>query len=232
MKIVKIINFYYRLLHLINFDSHRNFRKKLILQNSSKKDNLYDYGEGMFNQSMPPIKLNGLRDTKKRIKKLRLDYYLQDKTVLDIGTNIGAIPLSVKKNFKEFVGIDHNSDVIDIANKVRDYLDIKNIKFICGDFIKHKFVKKFEVILSLANHSTFDKGINDTNYYFEKVSKILEEKGILILESHSPLYEKVSSYLNLVETLQDNFDIIEKDNYEFGNYYDKNRKFHILIKKN
>ena len=60
MKIVKIINFYYRLLHLINFDSHRNFRKKLILQNSSKKDNLYDYGEGMFYQSMPPIKLNEL----------------------------------------------------------------------------------------------------------------------------------------------------------------------------
>ena len=70
MKIVKIINFYYKLLHLINFDNHRNFRKKLILQNNSKKDNLYDYGEGMFYQSIPPIKLNGLRDTKKRIKKL------------------------------------------------------------------------------------------------------------------------------------------------------------------
>ena len=117
MKIVKIINFYYKLLHLINFDNHRNFRQKLILQNNSKKDDLYDYGEGMFYQSIPP-KLNGLRDTKKN-KKLRLDYYLQDKTVLDIGTNIGAIPLTVKKIFKEFVGIDHNSDVIDIANKVR-----------------------------------------------------------------------------------------------------------------
>ena len=147
MKIVKFINFYYRLLHLVNFDSHRNFRKKLILQNSSKKDSRYDYGEGMFYQSMPPIKLNGLRDTKKRIKKLRLDYYLQDKTVLDIGTNIGAIPLSVKKNFKEFVGIDHNSDVIDIANKVRDYLNIENIKFICGDFMKHNFEKKFDLDL-------------------------------------------------------------------------------------
>ena len=122
--------------------------------------------------------------------------------------------------------------VIDIANKVRDYLNIENIKFICGDFMKYNFEKKFEVILSLANHSTFDKGINDTNYYFEKVGKILEKKGILILESHSPLYEKTSSYLNLIETLQNNFYIIEKGNYEFGNYYDKNRKFHILVKKN
>ena len=42
--------------------------------------------------------------------------------------------------------------------------------------MKYNFEKKFEVILSLANHSTFDKGIDDTNYYFEKVQKNLGRK--------------------------------------------------------
>ncbi len=230
MKIVKIINIYFKFLHLINFDKHRDFRKILIKQNASKKEDLYDYGEGMFYQSIPPIKLVGLRDTKRRAKKLKLDYYLKDKIVLDIGTNIGAIPLSVK-NYKECIGIDHNCDVINIARKVSDYLVIKNIKFICGDFLKYDFQSKFQVILSLANHSTFDNGINDTEYYFEKICEILDQNGILILESHSPLYEKTSSYLNLVKVLQNNFDIIENGIYEFGNYYDKNRRFHILKKK-
>jgi ubiquinone/menaquinone biosynthesis C-methylase UbiE len=231
MKIVKLINIYYKLLHFINFDTHRNFRKKIIKQNTLKKEHLYDYGEGMFYQSIPPIKMNGLRDTKKRIKKLKLDIYLLDKEVLDIGTNIGAIPISSNKNFKGCIGIDHNSDVIDIANKVKDYLNIKKIKFICGDFLKYNFEKNFDVVLSLANHSTFDKGIDDSNYYFKKINEILNDNGILILESHSPLYEKSTSYLNLVETLQKNFKIIDSGHYEFGNFYDKNRKFHILEKK-
>ena len=58
-----------------------------------------------------------------------------------------------------------------------------------------------------------------------------EKRNSYIRISFSPLYEKTSSYLNLVETLQNDFDIIEKGNYEFGNYYDKNRRFHILVKK-
>ncbi len=231
MKIVKFINLYYKLLHIINFDKHRNFRKELIKFNNSKTADLYDYGEGMFYQSIPPIKLNGLRNSHKRIKILKLNNYLLDKTVLDIGTNIGAIPLSSEKNFKECIGIDHNSDVIEIANKVKDYLGIEKLQFICGDFLKYNFNKKFDVVLSLANHSTFDKGIEDTNYYFQKIEEILIEGGILILESHSPLYEDPSSYLNLVEMLKNNYEIIEYGYYEFGNFYDKKRKFHIFKKK-
>ena len=32
------------------------------------------------------------------------------------------------------------------------------------------FKEKFDVVLSLANHSTFDKGISDTKFYFKKLN--------------------------------------------------------------
>lgn len=230
MKIVKFINLYHKFLHLINFDKHRNFRQELLKLNKSKAQDLYDYGEGMFYQSISIIKLYGLRNSKKRIKKIKLNNYLLNKTVLDIGTNIGAIPISSAKNFKECIGIDHNPDVIEIANKVKDYLQIKDLRFICADFLKLRFQQKFELILSLANHSTFDKGINDTNKYFEKIYDLLSDNGILILESHSPLYENPNSYMEIVNNLKRNYKIIDSGKYDFGNYYDRNRIFHIMKK--
>ena len=45
--------------------------------------------------------------------------------------------------------------------------------------MKYNFEKKFEVILSLANHSTFDKWIDDTNYYFKKFKKSWKNKEFL-----------------------------------------------------
>jgi len=231
MKIVKFINLYYKLLHIINFDKHKNVRREIIKLNNSKTNDLYDYGEGMFYQSIPAIKLCGLRNSQKRVKKLRLNNYLLDKTVLDIGTNIGAIPITSEKVFKEFIGIDYNLNLIEIANKVRDYLNIEKLQFIYGDFLEYNFDKKFDVVLSLANHTTYDKGISDANYYFEKIDEILIKGGILILESHSPLYEKPSLYLKIVEMLNKKFEIIENGDYEFGNFYDKKRKFHIFKKK-
>ena len=54
-------------------------------------------------------------------KKLKLDQYLNGKEVLDIGTNIGAIPISVSQNFKKCLGVDHNTDAIQIACEVKNF---------------------------------------------------------------------------------------------------------------
>ena len=89
----------------------------------------------------------------------------------------------------------------------------------------------FDVVLSLANHSTFDKGIDDTNLYFKKIDKLLKNNGILVLESHSPLYEPPKNFEEIVNKYCKNYKILRNGIYKFGNFYDLNRKFYILKKK-
>ena len=103
-RVISTINYFS---HLISFDEDRDFRKKIILRNKEKIDT-YDYGESFFYQSMPCINLNGLRNTNKRINILKINKYIESKTILDIGTNIGGIILNIKQTYREALGIDDN----------------------------------------------------------------------------------------------------------------------------
>ena len=106
-----------------------------------------------------------------------------------------------------------------------------NISFISDDFIKYSFNKKYNVILSLANHTTFDGGISDSEVYFNKIESLLLIGGILILESHHPKYEDISKFKEIVNTLKNKFIIINSGKYNFNNFYDDGRVFYILKKK-
>ena len=230
MKISKIISLFNFIHHKLIYN-HKSIRNEIYNIIKQNKNNLYDYGEGFFYQSVPPIRLKGLRDTKKRIIKLNLNHYLENSTFLDIGTNIGSIPLSLNNEFIFGIGIDHNETTIKVAQKIQKYLSIKKIEFISGDFLNYEFNKTFDVILSLANHSTFDEGIKNTELYFNKIYSLLNKNGILIVESHNPLYEKSEIYLKIIKNLENYYETIEHGKYEFGNFYDQNRLFHILKKK-
>ena len=230
MKISKIISLFNFIHHKLIYN-HKSIRNEIYNIIKQNKNNLYDYGEGFFYQSVPPIRLKGLRDTKKRIIKLNLNHYLENSTFLDIGTNIGSIPLSLNNEFIFGIGIDHNETTIKVAQTIQKYLSIKKIEFISGDFLDYEFNKTFDVILSLANHSTFDEGIKNTELYFNKIYSLLNKNGILIIESHNPLYEKSEIYLKIIKNLENYYETIEHGKYEFGNFYDQNRLFHILKKK-
>ena len=175
MSLAKKINFINYFSHLILFDEHRKIRKQVI-QINKNKNSFYDYGDSFFYQSMPCINLRGLRDTSKRIKKLELEKYTENKTILDVGTNVGAIILNIKNNFKKATGIEHNPKLIEIANIIKEYLNYKNLDFLAENFNTYNFSEKFDVILSLANHFTYDKGITDTDNYFKKLMKLFRLK--------------------------------------------------------
>ena len=230
MKLAKILSNFNSICHKFSFDKHKPIRTKITQIINEKNHNFYDYGEGFFYQSVPIINLRGLRNTKDRIIKLNLSKYLKNTNFLDIGTNVGAIPLSAENNFISGIGIDHNPTLINVAKCIKDYFKIKNLDFIDDDFLSYKFNMNFDVILSLANHSTFDKGINNTHDYFNKIKLLLKQDGILILESHNPLYEKYEMFMKIVEQLKNNYEIIDQGKYDFGNFYDKNRFFYVLRK--
>ncbi len=229
MNLTKAINFINYLSHLILFDEDREFRKKVVKKNK-EKNNFYDYGNSFFYQSMPCINLKGLRDTEKRIKKLNFKDYTKDKTILDIGTNIGGILLNIEENYREAIGIEYNPKLIAMADMIKNYKKKNKLKFICSDFLTYKFDKSFDIILSLANHHTFDKGITNSLLYFDKIKKIISSKGILFLESHPSLYENPLEFERLANLLKDNFTILNKGTYDFGNVFDNTRRFYVLQK--
>tara|TARA_Y100001970_G_C14243671_1_gene866493 strand:+ start:985 stop:1707 length:723 start_codon:yes stop_codon:yes gene_type:complete len=222
------INYFY---HLLRFDKYRSFRKEIIhlKQDVKYKSKSFDYGEGFFYQSVPEINLMGLRDTKKRINQLNIFELLKEKSVLDIGSNMGSILIGLSPYFKKGIGIEYSEECVNIGNKIINKLGKKNINLILGDFNNYEFNEKFDFVFSLANHSTADGGIKDTKKYFQKAISLLNEGGIIVVESHAALYEKEVEFENHInENFNNKFKILSNGKYRFGNFYDLNRSYYIM----
>ena len=219
-----------KFLDMIIFDNHRNLRNQII--NILKNDNEYDYGNGYLYQSFDKVTLRGLRNTKFRIKELKINEFTNNKKILDIGCNTGFLSMSIKPDYNKLVAIDHHQISINIANLVKDYLGMNKVHFLHGDFNKFLFDDTFDLIFSLANHHTEDKGITDTDSYFKKINQLLNEKGILIVESHHPKIEKSNEFEKKISDFTKNFnyEILYKNKYKCSNFYDDGRIFYILKK--
>jgi len=205
-----------------------------IIRNDIKRDsNDYDYGQGYFYQSVPVVNITGYRNTEERVKKINLSKRLYGKKVLDIGSNVGAILFQVRHNINHGVGIERSPYLIKKSNLIKTYLNATNIDFINTSFEEFLYPKKFDVILSLANHNTIDGNTQFTiKEYFEKIYFLLSENGTVIFESHPASIEKKADLDKVISTIDIFFNIVEKLNIQFDGFLDKNRTHLILEKKN
>ena len=226
----KLISGINKLSDYLKFDQYRNLRIQITKILKENKTN-FDYGYNYFYQSLEKINLSGLRNTQKRIDALGLQNLVENKSVLDIGSNIGAISLQLDQKFIRFDNVEYNTTLNKIGERISKFLNIKNINFYSQNFLEIKLEKKYELILSLANHSTYDKGIVDTELYFKKIHNLLNYKGILVIESHHPKYEDLKNFeRTIIDNFNKNLKIIKKGKYQFNNFYDDGRKFYILQK--
>ena len=108
---------------------------------------------------------------------------------------------------------------------VKDYLKLKNLSFVNGDFQTYKFDKKFDTILSLANHSTFDSGIKSSATYLSKCNNLLKDGGYFLIEGHHPSYEKISDFSSMIE----NF--VKQNNYDINSVHIKKHRTEYCGKK-
>ena len=229
----KLFSKMYYFLDTFKVDRHKNCRNKIFEIKKEYDPNKMDYGSGYFYQSIKNINLSGLRNTSYRINELRLNKYVSGKSILDIGTNCGGILFELEDSYNYAVGIEHNQNDIKIANYVKNYLDKKKISFLCEDFFNYSSKNKFDIILSLANHHTYDKGIVNTNLYIKKLISHLNDNGILFFEQHHPSLEKKDDFEKFVNLIiQNNFEVLDHGFYKIKNYYDYMRNYYIFKKKN
>jgi|ETNmetMinimDraft_2_1059921.scaffolds.fasta_scaffold30039_2 SAM-dependent methyltransferase len=136
---------------------------------------------GNFYQGLKSICIKGQRPTEKRFEIYGLRRFLKKNfSVLDIGSNCGFFSLYVSKFVGHVDGIEMDPYMVEIGNKVKNYLQIKNCTFYRSIFEKFKAGEKYDFIMSFAVHRR-------VNYPLEKyisiLHKMLNKDGLLIIES-------------------------------------------------
>lgn len=184
------------------------------------------FGRGNFYQSFEKLNIKGLRPTNYRIKKYNLLKYLKkDDKVLNIGSNVGFLDLTLSEYVNNITGIEYNKYLYNIANMTKDFLNIKNVNFINQDFNKAIFKEKFNVVLSFAVHYWLQINLKD---YIEKIYNLLEKDGIFVIESHETIITDIDFDKNINNFINNKFEILYYGKIKDDNIIERN--FFILKK--
>ena len=174
----------------------------------------------------------GYRNTTLRIEQLDLKNILKNKSILDIGSNTGAILFNLRNVIKSGVGVENNPHLIKICNLIKSFLDADKISFVEESFENYNTTHKFDVVLSFANHKTFDGNTKHTFFeYFQKIRSLINDDGQLIFESHPPEIETQTQYNEVLKNIGLFFKIREIPNVVLPGFLDKNRKYLICLPK-
>lgn len=131
-----------------------------------------------FNFTQNSGRYNFQKKAEKLIPKdlaTKLNLNLQDNC-LEVGCNVGNVLIPLSKYVKSITGIDH-PECIKILKK-RNLR--KNIKLIGNDFLKHKFIDRYDkiIIYSILQGLESNKQIE---IFIDKSLKLLREKGKIII---------------------------------------------------
>jgi SAM-dependent methyltransferase len=191
----------------------------------------YDYGEGYFYQSLTKAGISGLRDTEARVKAMDLHRRLKDQEVLEIGCNTGFLSILVAETAKNISCIDINPYLIEIAKISADHIGCQNIQARAISFEEFSTPRKFDVVLSFANHSTYDGNTRQSvKEYLLRCSTLLRTGGLFLFESHSPEYEG-DGLASVCKLIKQNFLIDEESVLNYGTFLDIGRTFIVARKK-
>lgn len=132
----------------ITFQSKRYVDSRHTLQTS----NIYS----TFNLKHIKVSAeNGQRNTLKRFERFGItDTLIKNRTVLDIGSNIGGTLLGIAdRNPLKMIGWEYDADKVNTANKLAGYNGIHNVEFICKDIetvVINDGMPEFDVVFCLA----------------------------------------------------------------------------------
>lgn len=190
----------------------------------------YDYGEGYFYQGLNSICVTGFRDTDERVQMMDLKNVLKGKSVLEIGCNTGFLNVLIADVAKSIVAFDINPYCVEIGKVTAKHFGYDNIDFFTSTFEDYDREDKFDVVLSFANHSTYDKNTKHTlKEFFDKCNALLSPGGMLLFESQPPEHEG-EGLKEVVSLIGEIFEIKEQKILQYGKFLDRNRTYIVATK--
>jgi SAM-dependent methyltransferase len=202
---------------------HRRLNAHLLAARASWPS--YDYGEGYFYQSMAPVGITGLRDTAARVEGMGLRPLLAGRRVLEIGCNCGFVALSCADVAARIDAFDINPSLIAVAGEVAAHLGADRARFETSSFESYAAAGTWDVVLSFANHTTYDGNTRQTvEDYFRKCRDLVAPGGRLLFESHAPAYEG-EGLQGVCEIIARLFRIRERRVLSAGTFLDRGRTF-------
>jgi len=166
-------------LYLRNFDFYMDITNRYLEANSI-------YGWGKFYESYTELGLRGCRDTEERLSLYHIrDFLKKDSTVLDIGCNCGFLDLQAAPYVKNITGVDICPEFIEIANKVKKFVGIRNVHFRCADFWNDLKEETYHAVFSFAVHTNLMVSGASMQGYVDRIFKMILPDGYLFFESHN-----------------------------------------------
>lgn len=204
-----------------NWDFYAKLLNKAVREES-------EYIGDSFYQSFDKIGIYGKRNVTERIKTYCLPDYLKSTDhVLNIGCNCGFLDCQAAALVKSWTALDINSNLIDIAKHVSDFVGIKNITFIEADAFGSKYNwATYDAILCLAVYAYILRNGVAPIEFVDKLYSHLSPGGFLWFESH-PLVTKqfIDEFIMLCDLfVKKGMEICKEEDLDSGG----ERKFVIL----
>ena len=196
-----------------------------LLADAAAQWDSYDYGEGYFYQGYAAIGITGLRSTEERVQAMGLNEIVAGKTVFEIGCNTGFLSLSIADAAAEVTGFDINSHLIAVAEAVAEYQGASHVNFASSRFEDWSDAARYDVVLSFANHSTYDENTSQgIDEYFDRCAAHTNDGGLLVFESHPPAHEG-DGLDGVCRSIEQHFKIETRRVLEYGSFLDNGRTF-------
>ena len=204
------------------------FRKQLLFLIAEARAQwpFVDYGAGYLYQSFPRLGLRGFRSTDVRAAQMDIANALVNRSVLEIGCNSGFLSMTLAPGARRYVAFDNNPYLVDIAKLVQRELGDGQVDFSVDTIEAFASMQRFEVVLSFANHSTWDGNMTlALDAYFEKLRALLVEGGLLFFESHHPVLENDIQLRDTLKAMGRHFVIDAPRKLTEGSAWDRGRSF-------
>lgn len=201
--------------HIKNDSTLSDLKKIQALIDYTKHDKPYgakEFPGGYHSLIIGNEIIQGQRNPLMRLQKV--PYNFSDKIVLDIGSNEGGMLFALAGIIKYGIGIDYNSKLINVANKIKSVAHYDNLNFYVFDLDKDplnlitNFLPQNKIdicfILAVCN---WIKNWKKTIDYAQSVSDTLlfEANGnkIFLEQQYNYLTQKYSMIKKLSETCED-----------------------------
>ncbi len=163
---------------------HERIFETLHLQREHWRHN---YCNGYLYQGWEELGLCGVKPTAARLQRYRVaDYLRATDRVLDLGANNCFLSLAVGRMVRHVDAVELNPFLVDIGRTAGARVGQSNVQFVIADIEYWHANDTYDVLFSLANHSTIDTRMSmNFEFYAAKLFSLLRPGGLLFFESHN-----------------------------------------------